>query len=207
MTNNHLSPVALAAVATAAAPSLATAAPAVDDLINRIRSQDENVRGDAWQKAGPAGAPAIKPLAALMTDSDFELARSARRAIWNIVYHGGRPGATKEARAIETELIALLDHKAVAVRREALWMLSELAGDAAVAPMARLLTDPELREDARCALQRIPGGQSLGALKDAMKSAPEEFRYALAESLRARGETVSGYPSRKLVPTRPLASA
>jgi HEAT repeat protein len=190
------------AVALAATTTSTLAAASVDDLVNRIRSEDDDIRGEAWQNAGPAGAPAIKPLAALMTDPHFEIARSARRAIWNIVHHAGRPKAGREATAVEKELIALLDHPALHVRREVLWMLSEIAGNDAVQPMARFLTDPELREDARCALQRIPGKASLSALQRAMKTVPEDFRYALAESLRARGEKVSGYPSRKLVPTK-----
>ena len=42
---------------------------------------------------------------------------------------------------------------------------------------------------------------AVGALKSAFFAAPEDFKYALAESLRQRGEKVAGYPSRKLVPT------
>jgi HEAT repeat protein len=200
MTTKISPPLAVATLATAAASTLA--ANTVDQLVNRIRSDDDDVRGDAWQNAGPAGAPAIQPLAALMTDSHFEIARSARRAIWNIVYHAGRPNASQEAASVEKELIALLSHPATPVRREALWMLSKIAGNSAVQPMAQFLNDPELREDARCSIQRIPGKASLQALQRALKTAPEEFRYALAESLRARGEKVSGYPSRKLEPAK-----
>jgi HEAT repeat protein len=191
-------------MAAAMAPSAAApaAAAAAADLVTRIRSQDDDVRGDAWQKAGPAGAPAVQPLAALLTDSNFEVARSAKRAMWQIVHYAGRPEANAEAKAVETALIPLLKHSAPVVRREALWMLSEVGSDAAVVPMAALLADAALREDARCALQRIPGDKSLQALRDGLKSAPEDFRHALAESLRKRGEKVDGYPSRKLVPTR-----
>ena len=115
--------------------------------------------------------------------------------------HAGRPGAAREARAVAAELIALLPNIPTVVRREALWMLSEISGDDAVAPMAALLTDKEVREDARCALTRLPGRRATTALKDAFAKAPEEFKFALAESLRQRGERVDGYPSRKLVPT------
>jgi HEAT repeat protein len=200
MTTKFAAPIAIAGLAASTASTLT--ANSVDDLVNRIRSDNDDVRGDAWQTAGPAGAPAIKALAALMTDSHFEIARSARRAMWNIVYHAGRPKAAKEAAAVEKELIPLLQHPATPVRREVLWMLSEIAGNDAVPPMERFLADPELREDARCTLQRIPGKPSLQALQRAMKTAPEEFRYALAESLRARGEKVAGYPSRKLEPVK-----
>jgi len=67
--------------------------------------------------------------------------------------------------------------------------------------MAALLTDKALREDARCALTRHPSRAAVRALKSAFATAPEDFKPALAESLRARGEKVEGYPSRKLVPT------
>jgi HEAT repeat protein len=122
--------------------------------------------------------------------------------LYKIVRHAGRPGAKKEAQAVETELIPLLKSGAVSIRREVLWMLSEIGDEDAIAPMAALLTDKEVREDARCALMRLPGRKATAALKSAFSSAPEEFRSALAESLRARGEKVSGYPSQKLVPTR-----
>jgi hypothetical protein len=66
--------------------------------------------------------------------------------------------------------------------------------------MAALLTEKELREDARCALTRHPAPSAVAALNSALVTAPEDFKYALAESLRQRGEKVEGYPSRKLVP-------
>ena len=71
--------------------------------------------------------------------------------------------------------------------------------------MARLLQDREVRDDARMAIQRIPGSVATMALQTALQTAPEEFRYNLAEGLRKRGVKVSGYPSRKLVPgARPV---
>ena len=58
-----------------------------------------------------------------------------------------------------------------------------------------------IREDTRCALTRLPAPGAVTVLKAAFATAPEYFKYALAESLRQRGEKVEGYPSRKLVPT------
>ena len=65
--------------------------------------------------------------------------------------------------------------------RELLWMLSEIGDDQAVAPMAELLKHDELREDARMALERIPGEASLLALEGALKSAPADFKTNLAQ--------------------------
>lgn len=187
-----------------AAATVATAAETVpvNELVAKIRSADEAVRGPAWQAAGPVGAPAVGPLADVMSDANFEIARSAKRAIEKIVRHAGRPGASAERKAVEVELIKLLNHSNAHVRRHAVWMLSEIGDAAAVGPMAALLADAEVREDARCALTRVPGSQASDALRGAIEGAPEEFKYALAESLRARGEKVSGYPSKKLVPVK-----
>ena len=202
-TNDIKSAVILAGAATViASASHAAEAVSVTDLVARIKSTDDKVRGPAWQGAGPAGASAVKSLAAVMTDADFEICRSAKRALYKIVRHAGRPGAKKEAKAVEKELIPLLKSDAVTIRREVLWMLSEIGDDDAIAPMAALLTEKEVREDARCALMRLPGRKATAALKSALGSAPEEFKSALAESLRGRGEKVSGYPTQKLVPTR-----
>ena len=204
MNANEIKSAALVAGAASMIASAGQAAEAgsVADLVARIKSTDDKVRGPAWQGAGPAGAPAVKLIAALMTDANFEISRSAKRALYKIVRHAGRPGAKKEAKAVERELIPLLKSDAVTVRREVLWMLSEIGEDDAIAPMAALLTDKEVREDARCALMRLPGKKATAALKSAFHSSPEEFKTALAESLRKRGERVDGYPSQKLVPTR-----
>ena len=188
--------VSLVATSNAAEPST------VADLVAKIKSADDQVRGPAWQGAAPAGAPAVGPLADVMTDADFEIARSAKRAIERIVRYAGRPGADRERQAVQAALVKLLTHPAVTVRRHAVWMLSEIGDAGAVAPMAALFTDAEAREDARCALTRLPGDQATDALRKALGPAPEEFKYALADSLRARGEKVSGYPTKKLVPTK-----
>jgi HEAT repeat protein len=176
--------------------------PSIPDFIQQIRSSDENIASAAWQNAGVQGSAAVKPLAGLLADSDFEVARNAKRALSTIVRHAGRPGAGKEARAVERELLACLKEPSLITRRQALWLLSEIGSNSAVKPMAELLADPEAREDARCALVRIPGQESLRVLRAALKVAPEDFKFALADALRSRGETVEGYPSRKKMPTK-----
>lgn len=194
-----------AAAATLTAGALRAAdSNAVSDLIEKIQSTDDKIRGPAWQSAAPLGAPAVKPLAQVaLTSPEMEVARAAKRALWKIVRQAGRPGADKERKAVEAELIPLLAAGEPNVRREFVWMLSEIGGDPAVKPLAALLTDKDLREDARAALQRIPGGQSLAALKSALKTAPVDYRPAIAVSLRVRGVQVKEYPDQKLVPTRP----
>jgi len=202
-TNEPKAIVALVGIAgVVASTSRATEAGSVDDLIARIKSTDDDVRSSALQDVGSRGAPAVKPLAAMLTDSDSEVARSAKRALYRIIHYTGRPGAEREARAVEGELIPLLKSDAASVRREVLWLLSEIGGQDAVAPMAALLPDAEVREDARCALMRLPSVGATAALRSAFASVPEDFKFALAESLRQRGEKIAGYPSKKLSPTK-----
>jgi HEAT repeat protein len=138
-----------------------------------------------------------------MTDDDLEVARAAKRALWQIVRYTGRPKANKEKRAVETELAELLGKdQPVAVQREVLWMLSEIGGRNSIKPIARLMRNEELREDARMALERIPGKRAVTTLEAAFEKAPEDFKPNIAQSLRKRGEEVAGYPCKKLVPTK-----
>lgn len=173
----------------------------IDGLIARIRSRDEAVSGAAWQSAGRYGAAAVQPLAGLMADRDFEIARKGKRALYLVVRHVGHPMAERERKAVERELIVVVRSARAPVRREVAWMLSEIGTDRCVDALAAMLAEEELREDARCALTRLPTPMAVLALRTAFAGASGDFKCALAESLRQRGEKVSGYPSRKLVPT------
>ena len=201
MNSPKAEPVSLAVATTlAAGVSGAAESASVETLVEQIKNPNDAVRGPAWQSAARYGAPAIQPLSALLTHRDFEIARAGRRAMWLIVRHAGRPGAEQERTAAVAELLPLLKHQQASVRREALWMLSEIGRDEAVEPAAALLADAEVHDDARAALERIPGEKSLTALKSGLETAPEAYRPAIAQSLRVRGVNVSGYPSKKLTP-------
>jgi len=205
MSTNNLKKVSLAAGAVGVMAQTADVArgQGVDELIAGIKDGSDKVRTEAWLGAGPVGAPAVKPLAKVMTDDELEVARAAKRALWKIVRHTGRPKANKERRAVETELVWLLgDDQPVAVRREVLWMLSEIGGRNSIKPIAGLLSNKDLREDARMALERIPTKRAVAALKAGFEAAPEDFKPNIAQSLRKRGEEVAGYPCKKLVPTK-----
>jgi HEAT repeat protein len=173
------------------------------ELLEGIRSTDDQVRMQAWLAAGPVGAAAVKPLAEAMRADDLEVARAAKRALWQITHYVGRPGADSEKRPVLAELIALCGgDQPPAVRREVLWMLSEIGGDESVDTVAELLVNEDLREDARMALQRIPGDKSLAALRAALAAAPADFKPNIAVSLRQRGVEVPGIPDLKLTPVK-----
>jgi len=181
----------------------------LDALLERIQSEDPNVRTAAWLAAGGIGASAIKPLARIAAERELEVARAAKRGMWKIVRTAGAPGATNAKDAVEAELIGLLgdDGLPEGVHCDVLWMLSEIGGDAtveAIREIPDILKKPRLREDARCSVERIPGDAAIQALKDALEEAPDDFKLAVAHSLRVRGVEVDKekYPCQKLVPTR-----
>ncbi len=202
---NNPKKVFLAAAATGVMSGVAGAArkKAVAELMAGIRDDNAKVRTEAWQSAGEVGAVAVKPLARVMSNKELEVARAAKRGLWKIVRHSGRPGAGNERRAVVGELVELLgDEQPVPVRREVLWMLSEIGTRRSIKPIAALLSNKELREDARMVLQRIPSKGAIASLKAGLKAAPEDFKLNIAQSLRQRGVKVSGLPCVKLVPTK-----
>ena len=175
----------------------------VDEIITRIKQGSDKVRTEAWQSACEIRAAAVRPLAGLTADKELEVGRAAKRGLWKIVRRAGRPRADDEKNAVVAGLIwVLCNEESISVRREVLWMLSEIGGDESVSPIAGVLSNAVLREDARMALERIPGKRSLAALEAALKAAPEDFKPNIAQSLRARGVKVRGLHCVKLVPRK-----
>ncbi|MFO7805771.1 MAG: hypothetical protein R6V30_08910 [Paracoccaceae bacterium] len=175
----------------------------LDMLIERIASDDADVRAAARDNAGQVGAEAIAPLAKIACEGDFEIARAANRAMQNVVYHAGRPGAAKEAEAVSAELVKLVGPEPpLQFRRDVMWMLWQIAGPEAVEPVAALLDNSDLRQDARMCLEGLPAAEAVDALQAKLRTAPDDFKPALAHSLRKRGVSVPDVPDLRLVPTK-----
>jgi HEAT repeat protein len=201
-----------AAVALAAGGAMASTShaakndKAVRQLVTVIKGDDPDARAEAWMGSAAIGAAAVEPLAAVMAEEESgqEARLAAKRALWRIVRHVGGPEAESRAKSqVISKLHGLLvPEQLMAVRREALAMLSEIGGRNSAGPIAALLSDPDAREDARMALERIPGTGAVKALKSALEEAPDDFKPAIAQSLRARGQKVKGLPCQKLVPTK-----
>jgi HEAT repeat protein len=159
-------------------------------FLEQIRSNNADVRYRAWRAAGPMGAAAVEPLADLMASPDRGVAKAAGEALQTIVHHAARPTASDEARAVATALLKVAAaSRPRPVRADALHGLGFVGDDRAVLGLAKLLSDPEVRDDARMALERIPGRASLRALERARDAAPDDFRPHLEQSIRNRGLT------------------
>ena len=83
-----------------------------------------------------------------------------------------------------------------------MWMLWQIAGPEAVEPVAALLSNADLRNDARMCLEGLPAAEAVTALQAALRTAPDDFKPALAHSLGKRGIEVRGVPDLRLVPTK-----
>jgi HEAT repeat protein len=137
------------------------------------------------------GAAAVLPLADAMASTDKGVSRAATEALERVTHHAARPGAGKsEAARVAAELLKVASSKRPAtVRKEALNQLGFVGTNRDVAPLARLLGDIEVRDDARMALERIPGPQSLRALQEALGRAPADLQPGLRQSIWSRTQT------------------
>ena len=158
-----------------------------DELLVKIKSDDANVRSAAWPQAGPAGAEAVAPLGELMAGDDKGVARAATEALRTITHYAGRPDRPAERKAVEAALVKLLDaSRPTAVRAEAADLLSFVGGDAAVDALSPLLGDKAVREQARRAIERIPGDSATMTLISALAKADDSFKIGLINALGQR---------------------
>lgn len=172
-------------------------------LMEGIRSNEESVRAAAVESAGSAGPEALAALGEAMADPNVGIARAAKRALWKIVYTVGAPGGRRRTATSDALVELLGDNHPREVRREVLWMISELSNARLSAqPVAQLLEDKDLREDARMVLERLPGPEAVAALQAGFTRADEDFKFHIAQSLKKRGIDVPGYPCQKLLPSR-----
>lgn len=162
---------------------------ALAGFLDKLKSSDANTRMTAWKSAGPMGAEAILPLGELACSSYKGIAKAAVEAMRVIAHYAARPGS-KEKEAVSTELIQLADSaKPRMVRADALQLVGTLGDAKAIPTLTKLLADTDVQEDARMALERIPGMASLSALRTAQKQAAAKnsaFEKNLQQSLNNR---------------------
>lgn len=163
----------------------------LEQFLEKISSEDKDVRYEARLGAGSIGAPAVAPLVELMAGGSREVSISSLRALEVIVHHAGRPGHAAEARAVSAELAALLTaDTAKKTRLELLHLIAFIGDDAIVPAVASMLEDPDrhVRETARLALERIPGPRAVEALIRAARGASPERKGDFLFSLGKKGD-------------------
>ena len=160
----------------------------LDTFLAQIADPSPHVRTEAWTSAHVVGAPAIAPLAELAEAGDPAVGHAALKAIETIAAHAGRPeaGAEREAaaQALAEAIQASSDDQ---VRRELLHCLGLVATHAETPLLGSLLLDPAVGEDARIALERMPGTPATRALVAGLQAASPDVQIRLAAALGHRG--------------------
>jgi HEAT repeat protein len=106
-----------------------------------------------------------------------------------VVMTRGNPSARKD---LEIRLAASLSSGASRAAKDfSCRMLSEIGSPDSVPALAELLTDKDHSHLARYALERIPGPESLKAMRDALPKADDALKAGLIESLGARRDMAS----------------
>ena len=161
----------------------------VVELWVNVNSDKVETRTAAWNEMGKLSEKII-PLSDLCSSEDKPVSKAAKGLLEAIAHRAARPGAKEEAKEVSEKLLDVASSsRPVLVRAWALHLLGFTADGRAVPKIARLLEVPEVQEEARLALERIPGSAATSALKSASKKTVAPFRSNVEQSLRAREAT------------------
>ncbi len=161
--------------------------PTIASLITQIKHGDTIARTSAVLQAQLIGTDAIGPLGAVYAGKDAAASRAACEAIKHIVYNAGRPSAPTEAKAASVALLKLTaPNYPRFVRADAIEGLGVVGGIAEATELAKLLSDKDVSEDARLAIERIPGPEVDALLKLTARTSSKEGRAAIDLSLKHR---------------------
>lgn len=161
---------------------------AVKALVEKISSADVAARVEGVEQAATVGPDALGALGAILGGDDPSADRAAQESMQRITFKAARSPAT--AKAASRQLVQLIGKdRPYKVRSESLYLLGFAADTAAIKAIAGLLTDPEVRENARMALERVPGKEAEAALMQVAKAVPADYRPAIQQSLRHRRQS------------------
>jgi len=156
-------------------------------LLADLQSSDAEVRFAAWRQAGEAPASAIPQLGRLAGSPQPGIAKAAREALATMVHAVGKDPAAPRRAPVVGGLLALTGPAyALPVRIHAFRLLSHIAGEEAVAAIARQIQSAELAEEIVYCLERIPGQAPIQALMAAYPAAPDAFKPRILAALGHR---------------------
>ena len=155
------------------------------------------LRGTEWAATGrvtivSANAAAADPDVLLQAIAGYKFGDSRNDVVALEKFVGAASRDAAVSRAVAAKLAAMLDRQAtVECKQIVCWQLSVVGGAAEVPALAKRLGDQDLGFHARFALERIPGPESLAALRDALKTAHGKLKAGLIGSLAARRDAES----------------
>ena len=135
---------------------------------------------------------AINELVAQLNGGDPTQQYQARLALFQAVWSAGRPGNDAERGDVAGALVAEFNAEGNSARTkgEVARLLSKIGGDAEATALAGVLSNPDVREMARWALDRIPSTVATAALiQAARRGSGTEFRVGAIGALSRREGT------------------
>jgi HEAT repeat protein len=157
------------------------------EFLSGLENENADLRYAAWSKAAEVDAKVIPSLGRLLAANNPGVRKAANEALNTIVHSVGKEAEGGKRKTVVRGLLKLLDdNQPQDVRVIALRQLSLLAGDDAVADVAKLVRQPQLQEEAVFCLERIPGKVATMALLNSLKDAKDEFKPRLLAALGHR---------------------
>ena len=200
---------AVIGAAVGAATETAKGAGPQDAFFSGIRSSDEDANHAAWSTADRMEPSVIPALCKLLTAEKPNVRKAAEEALKNIVHSVGKvidprslsanvgrpdsPGTMDRRQQVVMHFLSILESNCPEIEKTtALRHLSLIATTDAIARIAALIDDPQLREEVVFCLERIPGKTSEEALLQALPFAADDFKPRVLAALghRRAGEAV-----------------
>lgn len=169
--------------------------PDIEGLIASLSAPKAELRLDAARELAKLGAKPLNRLLAVIAMGEQPAATGATVAVDALVQNAAALKDGEERASVARVLVAVAEGGTqVGIRRYALRQLSLVGGEESVAPLSRLMKDPQVGEMARWALARIPGRAALQALLVALRTAPEPMQVGILNALGERGDTEAVEP-------------
>ena len=161
-------------------------------FLEELKSDNPKIRFEAWNNAHKVSPDIIVRVGILGGNTDQAIAHAARQALRRMVHHAARPGQPPNSRQYITYQLGRLLRicRANEVRRETLNLLGIVGTDDAADHIATMLSNVDLRDDARMALERLPGPAATNALIKAL-STRGDFELRIIEALGQRGDKLA----------------
>ena len=166
--------------------------PSLEMLVNQLAGGGDAALVEVRQMLPRHGAAAVPKIAPLLAHDDPAIWRTTFNIIADIANEASVRGREADRAAITDSLMPMLDpEQPKHIKQRALRLLAIVAPDGAdLQPIAALLTgdDPELRENARAALQEMGTGGAAMELCAALEGADAAFQRDLLRAIAAIGD-------------------
>jgi hypothetical protein len=161
--------------------------PESEKLLAGLKSESADERYAAWVAAANADPEVIPEIAKLLEAPTPGVRKAADEALKKIVHSLGKPtGTPRRGRAVLALLALAAPKQPKWTRTVALRHLSLVGGDECIEPVAKMLREPEIQEEAVFCLERIPGAASDQALMAAFADVKADFKPRILAALGHR---------------------